>query len=212
MAHTLAFPEWLGNRLHEEEGVFQIIGPTKRGIEKGVADGIVAAIRRPRAQGIGPKPPRLKRGDAVRILKGLLAHSVGLYHGMKPHERIEVLLSLLEGHASGERRIGGIGMSVRLPDDDIAFYWPPPTSCRRGNVPNSKSTSLPSCGRILTPSPARSTRRWAPPHGLQVASPAPRGRALSAVGAPGTSTISVDMAWTRSPGDLATIARLPVNL
>jgi hypothetical protein len=71
-----------------KEGVFQIIGPTKRGIEKGVADGIVAAIRRPRAQGIGPKPPRLKRGDAVRMLKGLLAHHV---HGMKPHERIEVL-------------------------------------------------------------------------------------------------------------------------
>jgi hypothetical protein len=52
-----------------KEGVFQIIGPTKRGIEKGVADGIVAAIRRPRAQGIGPKPPRLKRGDAARVLK-----------------------------------------------------------------------------------------------------------------------------------------------
>ena len=32
-----------------KEGVFQIIGPTKRGIEKGVADGIVAANRRPRA-------------------------------------------------------------------------------------------------------------------------------------------------------------------
>ena len=43
----------------------------------------------------GAKPPRLKRGDAVRILKGLLAHHVGLYYGMKPHELIEVLLSLL---------------------------------------------------------------------------------------------------------------------
>ena len=57
----------------------------------------------------------------MRILKGLLAHHVGLYHVMKPHERIEVLLSLLEGHASGERRIGGIGMSVRLPNDDVAL-------------------------------------------------------------------------------------------
>jgi hypothetical protein len=26
-------------------------------------------------------------------------------------------------------------MSVRLLDDDVAFYWPPPS----GNVPNSKS-------------------------------------------------------------------------
>jgi len=54
-----------------KEGVFPIIGPAKRGIEKSVADGIVAAIRQPRSQWIGPKPPRLKR--------------------------IEVLLSLLEG-------------------------------------------------------------------------------------------------------------------
>ena len=81
-----------------KEGVFQIIGPTKRGIEKGVADGIVAAIRQPRAQWIGPKPPRLKRGDAVRILKGSLAHHVGL----------EVLLSLLEG-----------SQRVTLPESDV---------------------------------------------------------------------------------------------
>src|SRR5258706_15641774 len=32
-------------RTRHKEGVFQIIGPTKRSIEKGVADGIVAAIR-----------------------------------------------------------------------------------------------------------------------------------------------------------------------
>ncbi len=80
-----------------KEGVFQIIGPTKRGIEKGVADGIVAANRRPRAL-IGPKPPRLKRGEAVRILKGSLAHHVGL----------EVLLSLLEG-----------SQRVTLPESDV---------------------------------------------------------------------------------------------
>jgi hypothetical protein len=91
-----------------KEGVFPIIGPAKRGIEKGVADGIVAAIRQPRAQWIGPKPPRLKRGDAVRILKGLLAHHVGLHHGMKPHERIEVLLSLLED-----------SQRVTLPESDV---------------------------------------------------------------------------------------------
>ena len=81
-----------------KEGVFPIIGPAKRGIEKGVADRIVAAIRQPRAQWIGPKPPRLKRGDAVRILKGSLAHHVGL----------EVLLSLLEG-----------SQRVTLPESDV---------------------------------------------------------------------------------------------
>ncbi len=85
------------------EGVFQIIGPTKRSIEKGVADGIVAAIRSRERNGLveSPNPPRLKRGDAVRILKGL-------YHGMKPHERIEVLLSLLGG-----------SQRVTLPESDV---------------------------------------------------------------------------------------------
>ena len=90
------------------EGVFQIIGPTKRSIEKSVADGIVAAIGQPRAQWIVPKPPRLKRGDAVRILKGPFAHHVGLYHGAKSHERIEVLSSLLEG-----------SQRVTLPESDV---------------------------------------------------------------------------------------------
>ena len=106
----------------------------------------------------------------MRILKGSLAHHVGL-------ERIEVLLSLLEGSQRvtlPERRIGGIGMSVRLPDDDVAFYWPPPTSCRRGNVPNSKSVaSLRSCGRILTRARTVNAAVGTVLHGLQVASPAP---------------------------------------
>jgi hypothetical protein len=44
----------------------------------------------------------------VRILKGLLAHHVGLYHGMKPHELIEVLLSLLED-----------SQRVTLPESDV---------------------------------------------------------------------------------------------
>jgi hypothetical protein len=70
-------------RTRHKEGVFQIIGPTKRSIEKGVADGIVAAIRSRERNGSVelPKPPRLKRGDVVRILKGPFAHHVGLYHG-----------------------------------------------------------------------------------------------------------------------------------
>jgi transcription antitermination factor NusG len=97
-------------RTRHKEGVFQIIGPTKRSIQKGVADGIVAAIRSRERNGLVelPKPPRLKRGDAVRILKGPFAHDVGLYHGMKPHERIEVLLSLLGG-----------SQRVTLPESDV---------------------------------------------------------------------------------------------
>jgi hypothetical protein len=50
----------------------------------------------------------------VRILKGPFAHHVGLYQGMKPHERIEVLLSLSGGSPAGHER--------RLPDNVVAFY------------------------------------------------------------------------------------------
>jgi hypothetical protein len=88
-----------------KEGVFQIIGPTKRSIEKGVADGIVAAIGSRERNGL-PKPPRLKRGDAVHILKGPFAPHVG---------RHEVARAPPSGYATGERRRGGVVMSVRLP-------------------------------------------------------------------------------------------------
>ena len=60
-------------------------------------------------------------------------------------------------------------MSVRLPDDDVTFYWPPPTSCRRGNVPNSKSASLRSGGRIPRP---RRRRPRGPPSASWLVDPA----------------------------------------
>ena len=85
-------------RTRHKEGVFQIIGPTKRGVEKGVADGIVAAIRQPRAQWIGPKPPKaqarrcgahpeglarppsraLPRHEAARAHRGAVVATAGL--------------------------------------------------------------------------------------------------------------------------------------
>ena len=87
-------------RTRHKEGVFQIIGPTKRSIAKGVADGIVAAIRSHERNGLVelPKPPRLKRGDAVRILKGPFAHHVGA----------------LRRHEAARAHRGGVVMSVRL--------------------------------------------------------------------------------------------------
>ena len=103
-------------------------------------------------------------------------------------------------------------MSVRLPDDDVAFYWPPPTSCRRGNVPNSKSASLRSCGRILTPGPGTVKGGAHRPAraGGGIAGAAGSGAQCGWRARQGGD--SVDMAWTRSPGDLTTIAWLPVNL
>jgi transcription antitermination factor NusG len=62
-----------------------------------VPDEVIAEIRSRERGGLVELPPRLKRGDPVRILRGPLAGLVGLYAGMKPRERVEVLLAILGG-------------------------------------------------------------------------------------------------------------------
>jgi transcriptional antiterminator RfaH len=42
-----------------------------------------------------PKPPLARLGSRVRVTQGPLAGHVGLYAGMKPRERVEVLLAIL---------------------------------------------------------------------------------------------------------------------
>jgi transcription antitermination factor NusG len=59
-----------------------------------------------------PTPPRFRRGDYVRIRRGPFANRVGLFAGMKPRERVAVLLTLL----GGSRR-------VELPDAAVE-RWP----------------------------------------------------------------------------------------
>jgi transcription antitermination factor NusG len=44
-----------------------------------------------------PKPPGLCAGDKVRIVRGAFHGHLGLYEGMRPHERVNVLLQLLGG-------------------------------------------------------------------------------------------------------------------
>jgi transcription antitermination factor NusG len=39
--------------------------------------------------------PSIKPGTRLRVTAGPFAGHVGLYAGMKPHERVEVLLALL---------------------------------------------------------------------------------------------------------------------
>jgi transcription antitermination factor NusG len=91
-------------RTRHKEGVFQIIGPTKRSIEKGVADGIVAAIRSRERNGLVelPKPPRLKRSDRVQIVQGPFREHLALYVGQTSPERVAVLLQLLGGQQRAE--------------------------------------------------------------------------------------------------------------
>src|SRR4029077_5643716 len=58
-----------------------------------VPDTVIAEIRSRERGGLVELPPRLKRGDRVRVLHGPLAGHMGLYAGMKPRERVEVLLA-----------------------------------------------------------------------------------------------------------------------
>jgi transcriptional antiterminator RfaH len=44
-----------------------------------------------------PRPPKFRPGDRVRVLHGPFTGHVGLYHGMRPRERVEVLLAILGG-------------------------------------------------------------------------------------------------------------------
>jgi transcriptional antiterminator RfaH len=62
-----------------------------------VPDHIIDEIRMRERNGAVelPKPLGLKPGDQVRILSGAFEGHLALYAGMKPHERVEVLLSFL---------------------------------------------------------------------------------------------------------------------
>ena len=73
-----------------------------------VPDAVIAEIRSRERKGLVELPSRFKRGDAVRILRGPFREQVAIYAGMKAHERVDVLLSLL----GGEHR-------VTLPRGDV---------------------------------------------------------------------------------------------
>src|SRR5262249_52363800 len=62
-----------------------------------VPDAIIEEIRHREVRGLIelPKPPRVRPGDAVRILRGPFEGRLAIYAGMKPRHRVEALLSLL---------------------------------------------------------------------------------------------------------------------
>jgi transcriptional antiterminator RfaH len=64
-----------------------------------VPDSVITDLRRRERRGAIelPKPPGLRAGDKVRIVRGALQGHLGLYEGMRPHERVDVLLQLLGG-------------------------------------------------------------------------------------------------------------------
>ena len=62
-----------------------------------VPDAVIDDIRAREVRGLIelPQPPRVRPGDAVRILRGPFEGKLAIYAGMKPRARVEVLLSLL---------------------------------------------------------------------------------------------------------------------
>jgi transcription antitermination factor NusG len=60
-----------------------------------------------------PKLPGMKVGERVRVLGGPFQGHFGLYAGMKPHERVEVLLALL----GGQQRVTLPRSSIELAPD-----------------------------------------------------------------------------------------------
>ena len=96
-------------------------------IEKGVADGIVAAIRSHERNGLVelPKPPRLKRGDRVQIVQVPFREHLALYVGQTSPERVAVLPQLLGGQQRAELPADAIeplrSGVMTLPEAELSF-------------------------------------------------------------------------------------------
>ena len=69
-----------------------------------VPDRAIADLRSRERDGLielPPPPPSLRRGDPVRIVSGAFQGHAALYQGMRPRQRVEVLLALF----ASERRV-----------------------------------------------------------------------------------------------------------
>ena len=65
-----------------------------------------------RASGAGlvelPRREPARLGDPVRVVRGPFQGQLGIYAGMKPRERVEVLLALLGGQRRPTLRAGDV--------------------------------------------------------------------------------------------------------
>jgi transcriptional antiterminator RfaH len=75
-----------------------------------VPDAVIDEIRRREVDGFVqlPKPRGLQRGDKLRVIHGALEGQLAIFEGMRPRERVEVLLTLL-----------GTPRRVELPKADV---------------------------------------------------------------------------------------------
>jgi len=80
-----------------------------------IPDAVVASLKAREVSGLielPPPPPRFRRGDYVRVRRGPFANRVGLFAGMRPRDRVAVLLTML-----------GSSRRVELADADLE-RWP----------------------------------------------------------------------------------------
>jgi transcription antitermination factor NusG len=64
-----------------------------------VPDSVISALKAREIRGVIelPRFPKFRAGDQLRVVSGPFAGHVGLCAGMKPRERVEVLLAILGG-------------------------------------------------------------------------------------------------------------------
>ena len=75
-----------------------------------VPDGLIEEIKSRERGGLIELPRRdgLRPGEQVRVLQGPFAGHLGLYQGMRPHERVLVLLAVLGGQSRVELAKGAV--------------------------------------------------------------------------------------------------------
>jgi len=111
---------------HRARWAFGVINLIMDGIQPArVPDTVIAEIRGRERNGLvvlpkAPRPPSLQPGTPVKIVHGPFSGVFGLYAGMKPGERVEVLLELLGRVTLPKRDVvtvpGGAGNGSRATD------------------------------------------------------------------------------------------------
>jgi transcription antitermination factor NusG len=76
---------------------------------------VLDEIRRREVRGVVelPKAPGMRVGDRVQVLSGPFQGHLGLYAGMRPHARVEVLLALLGGQQRAILSRGSIELAPK---------------------------------------------------------------------------------------------------
>jgi transcriptional antiterminator RfaH len=88
---------WAEQQWHRVRWTVGVVGLIVSGEQPApVAGATIDAIRARERDGVVELPERgLRRGDRVRILAGPFRSEFAIYQGMRPHERVEVLLTAL---------------------------------------------------------------------------------------------------------------------